>query len=100
MNLHIERLSREDIHDVANIFQEKFNSDKEIPVPVDLIAERDLGIHIIPMHGLREKLENDAFISSDFTTLHVDLYVYNSVEVRYRFWSQAFLRTGQKVLPA
>jgi len=85
LNLQIERLSRKDIHNVANIFQEKFNPDKEIPVPIDLIAERDLGIHIIPMHGLREKLENDGFISSDFTTIHVDLYVYNSIEVRYRF---------------
>lgn len=57
----------------------------EIPVPIDIIIERDYGIDIVPVAGLKEEMENDAFISRDFTTIHVDQHIYFNVEVRYRF---------------
>jgi len=78
-------LQRAEIEKTSEEVLARFNKQRMIPVPVDTIIERDYGIDIVPVAGLKEELENDAFISRDFTTIHVDQHVYFNVEVRYRF---------------
>ena len=72
MRIPTEHLTRDAIRRRADNFSELYNPDKIIPVSIDLIVEKDLGIDVVPLIGLRESLDNDGFISSDFTTIHID----------------------------
>jgi len=85
MKLSVPYLEKSDIKRAAEDFNLRHNSAKVIPVPIDSIIESRLKIDIVPMAGLKEGLESGGFISSDFTTIHIDQYIYFNVEVRYRF---------------
>jgi hypothetical protein len=57
-----------------------------IPVPVESIVEFDYEIGIIPIPGLKEVYEIDAFTGKNRTTIHVDSGVFESRSpFRYRF---------------
>jgi hypothetical protein len=85
MTLSVAYLEKANIKRAAEDFNLRYNSAKVIPVPIDSIIESRLKIDIVPMAGLKEGLESGGFISSDFTTIHIDQYIYFNVEVRYRF---------------
>jgi len=85
LRIRTERLTREQLCEEGHKFNEKFNPEKKIPIQIDLIIEKDLGIDIVPIPGLKEYLENDAFTSKDFSTIYVDLNICFNVETRYRF---------------
>ena len=86
MKIGLERLTREQLCEKGQKFNEKYNPQNEIPVPLELIIEKDLGINIQPIEQLKINLENDAaFISKDFSTIYVDWYIFFNVETRYRF---------------
>ena len=85
MKLPIKHFSKNDLRKEADAFDTRFNTSKTIPVPIDLIAEKKLDINIVPLLNLRENLNNDGFISADFSTIHIDHYVYFNIETRYRF---------------
>lgn len=69
----------------AESFLERYHPSLKIPIPIELIVERDLGIQIIPIRGLSRGFHIDAFITSDFTEIHVDEGQMMDNEQRYRF---------------
>ncbi len=85
MKLPLERLRKDDIRIRADEFNSQYNPERTIPVPIDTIIESKLNIDIVPLANLRENLDNDGFISRDFTTIYLDQDVYLSFETRYRF---------------
>ena len=85
MKLLVPWLNRTEIKKAADDINTQFNPQREIPVPIETMVERDFNIDIVPFAGLKEELENDGFLARDFTTIHIDQYVYFNVEVRYRF---------------
>ena len=85
MKITLERLRKDDIRLRADRFTSIYNPDMEIPVPIDTIVESKLNIDIVPIANLKENLDNDGFISRDFTTIFLDQNVYFALETRYRF---------------
>jgi len=85
MKLPVKWLGKNDLKKAAEEFNAKYNPEKAVPVPIDSIIESRLNIDIVPMAGLKEELDNDGFISRDFTTIHIDQNIYFNVDVRYRF---------------
>ena len=85
MKLPVKWLGKNDLKKAAEDFSAKYNPEKTVPVPIDSIIESRLNIDIVPMAGLKEELDNDGFISRDFTTIHIDQNIYFNVEIRYRF---------------
>lgn len=76
-------------HNKINLFAEnflkKYHPSTTIPTPIEEIIEFQLGIDIIPIHGLHQAFDTDGFISSDLKSISVDLFVYESRLGRYRF---------------
>lgn len=69
----------------AENFLEKYYPSLVIPIPIEVIVERDLNIQIIPIPGLRRTFHIDALITSDFNEIHVDETQMADYEQRYRF---------------
>ena len=83
-------LSYDDLRKKAAEFLERYHPSGEIPVPIELIAERDFGIDIVPVPGLQGVLRSNdfgvvGFITSDLKEIHVDECVFENRENRYRF---------------
>ena len=51
----------------ADAFLQQYHPDRTLPVPIELIVERDFGIEIVPMPGLQYAFDTVAFISRDLT---------------------------------
>lgn len=78
-------ISDETLRREAEAFTEKYNPSRIIPVPIDVIAERDFDIDIVPLPGIQDNFDTVAFISRDLTTICVDDRILQKVENRYRF---------------
>jgi len=78
-------ISDETLRREAEAFTEKYNPSRIIPVPIDVIAERDFDIDIVPLPGIQDNFDTVAFISRDLTTIYVDEYILQKRENRYRF---------------
>jgi hypothetical protein len=83
--LGIPRLSYNQIRKQADAFLAKYNPAGTIPVPIEEIAEFELGLNIIPIPNLQGLLEIDGFISSDLRSITVDEFVLERRVRRYRF---------------
>lgn len=70
-----------DIRGRADEFRRQYWGER-IPVDVELIAERDLHLLMIPMAGLRSMVHTDAFLSGDLKEIVYDPAV---PDVRVRF---------------
>lgn len=81
----VPHLSYDAIQEQAAQFLKKFHSARELPVPIEKIIDLQLGIHVVPRLGLHGEIDQDGFLSGDMTTIIVDEYVYDYVDVRYRF---------------
>lgn len=55
------------------------------PVAIELIVERDYEMDVVPIRGLQNAFNIDAFISRDATTISVDEFVLENRLNRYRF---------------
>jgi Zn-dependent peptidase ImmA (M78 family) len=77
----IPRLSNEEIRRRADEFRQQHWGEK-IPVDVELIAERQLGLTIIPIADLRYTAHTEAFLSGDLRELVYDPAL---PDVRVRF---------------
>lgn len=76
----IKFLSSRDIEDAAESFLNRHHSDRSLPVPIEEILDLKLGIDIIPIPGLFNLHNIDAFLSSDLTGLYID---HDHLEYRY-----------------
>jgi len=77
-----------ELEEFAEIFIAKFNKPPDtIPVEIDLIIERDLGISIIDFSMLKEKYGLEAFLALGKKTIYVDAVLMDSEAYinRYRF---------------
>ena len=85
-----EFLSYEDLRHRADAFLARYHPSGAIPVPIEHIAEVQLGIDIVPVPGLREILQSDdygveSYITSNLKEIHVDEWVWRHRYNRYRF---------------
>lgn len=55
------------------------------PVAIEMIVERDYEMDVVPIRGLQNAFNIDAFISRDLTTISVDEFVLENRLNRYRF---------------
>ncbi len=84
-DLRVSYQSYDDIRTQVETFRRDYSSAIQIPVPIDLIIEEELGINIIPIPGLREAWDIDAWVSWERTEISVDLEVFEHNASRYRF---------------
>lgn len=78
-------LSYEQIRRAADAFLSKHHPSRKLPIPIEEIVELLLAIHIVPLPGLQETFEIEAFTTSDRREIYVDDFVYKSRYRRYRF---------------
>ncbi|HPN36008.1 MAG TPA: ImmA/IrrE family metallo-endopeptidase [bacterium] len=83
--LDVEFLTDDRIKAIAEQFRSRLEI-KIIPVPIDAIIERELGIDIIPIPGLQKAFEIEGFITSDFSSIYMDDYMFDKkYYFRYRY---------------
>jgi Zn-dependent peptidase ImmA (M78 family) len=63
----------------------KYHPSGELPVPIERIIEFQLGLDIVPVPGLQDQYDVDAYITSDLTEIRVDRFIYAHRPTRYRF---------------
>lgn len=78
-------LSYDDLRIRATAFLEEFHEERTLPVPIEEIVEFDFEIELVPIDGILDDLEVDAFLSSDLTTIYVDAFVMDHRHRRLRF---------------
>lgn len=79
-------ISDVDIEEYAKRFRKKYWGNI-IPINIENIIEEKLAIEIIPIPGLKNQINTDAFISSDWKSVYVDneKYLEDSYYNRLRF---------------
>ncbi len=80
-----EVLSYDDLRIRAEAFLEEFHEERTFPVPIEEIVEFDFEIELVPIDGILDDLEVDAFLSSDLTSIYVDAFVMDHRHRRLRF---------------
>jgi Zn-dependent peptidase ImmA (M78 family) len=78
-------LSYEAIRQRAEAFLAEFHEERSLPVPIEAIVEFDFELEIIPLEGILDQLEVDAFLTSDLRRIYVDQFVMEHRRRRYRF---------------
>lgn len=80
-----EVLSYDDLRIRAEAFLEEFHEERTLPVPIEEIVEFDFQIELVPIDGILDDLEVDAFLSSNLTRIYVDAFVMDHRHRRLRF---------------
>jgi len=65
-------LSYKDLQKRAEEFLAEFHEERTLPIPIEEIVEVDFEIELIPLEGVLDDLEVDAFLTSDLTQIYVD----------------------------
>jgi hypothetical protein len=78
-------LSYDDLRRLAEEFLEEFHEERTLPVPIEEIVEFDFEIEVVPMEGILDDLEVDAFLTSDLNQIYVDAFVLKHRYRRFRF---------------
>jgi Zn-dependent peptidase ImmA (M78 family) len=82
--MRVPILSNAAISERATSLLKTHGYERELPVDVELLAERELKLDITPIPGFRQK-GIDGLLSQDLTTIYVDENVQRNVATRYRF---------------
>ena len=85
MAFHPAVLSYDALRRLAEGFLEEFHDERTLPVPIEEIVEFDFEIEIVPMEGILDDLEVDAFLTSDLKQIYVDAFVLKHRYRRFRF---------------
>ncbi len=80
-----EVLSYDDLRIRAEAFLDEFHEERTLPVPIEEIVEFDFEIELVPIDGILDDLEVDAFLSSDLSSIYVDAFVMEHRHRRLRF---------------
>ncbi len=75
---------REEISEIVDTIFAKHHPSREIPVPVDLIAER-MGLDLVPIPGFRARAGAEGALSTDRSTIYYDERGAELHAARYRF---------------
>ena len=78
-------LSYDDLRRRAEAFLDEFHSERTLPVPIEEIVEFDFELEVVPIDGILDDLEVDAFLTSDLKRVYVDAFVLQHRRGRYRF---------------
>lgn len=81
----IKYLTETTVRQKAEALLEEHGHQHVLPVPVELLVERDLGIEIIPIPGFQDRFGIEGVLSQDLTRISVDEGVMLNVAPRYRF---------------
>ena len=84
-NIKAPIFSYDEIRNHANHFLKQYHPSIEIPVPIEEIAEFQMGLNIVPIPGLLRTFDVDGFTSSDLSNIYVDEFIYSNRPGRYRF---------------
>lgn len=85
MNLKHQVLSYFQIAETANHFLSNYHPSQSLPIPIEIITERDLKLEIIPVVCMKEKYDVDGCLDSTLTKIFVDMDRYMYHENRSRF---------------
>lgn len=86
IRLNPNYLTYDDVRRIAGRFLKQYEQRIGPPVEIEEIAELDMGLVIVPVPELLEKLDIDGFTSSDLSQILVDESVFNHPnDNRYRF---------------
>ena len=77
--------SYDQLRAVADQFHSQHHPAGYLPVPIEEIAEFNFSLDIVPMPGLKDEFDVDAFITGDLTEIRVDRYIQEHRLNRYRF---------------
>lgn len=72
----------------ADAFLTEHNPEGVLPLPLEEIVEFRLGINIVPIPGLQDRIQSVGYITSDLTEINVDQEVTERFPARYR-WTLA-----------
>lgn len=78
-------LSYHDLRKLADEFLDEFHEERSLPVPIEEIVEFDFEIELVPLEGILDDLEVDAFLTSDLKSIYVDAFVMEHRRRRLRF---------------
>jgi hypothetical protein len=78
-----KRLTKDAIREKAEEFREKCWPQKTVPVDMEEIIEKCLGLHIIPEHGIGALTQIDAYLRCDLSGIVVDYNQYMDERNRY-----------------
>src|ERR1700739_2241846 len=73
------------LREVAADFLCQHHPSGEIPIPIESIIEFRFKLDIVPVPGLMDEFDVDAFITSDLSEIRVDRFLRGSRSARYRF---------------
>lgn len=85
MKLSIFRHSYKSLQVEASKFLDQYHPSREIPIPIEKIAEINLKISILPIPNLKKIIGVDGFIGGDLKEIRVDAEVYNRFPQRSKF---------------
>src|SRR5262245_3634449 len=85
MAIKVPFLPYEKLRSIADEFLRKHHQSGDLPVPIEKIVELQLRLDIVPVPGLQDEFEIDAFITSDLTEIRVDSFIQRKRQARYRF---------------
>ncbi len=78
-------LPYEKLRIVATNFLSQHHASGEIPIPIEKIVEFKLQLDIVPIPGLQDEFDVDAFLTNDLTEIRVDQFIQQERPARYRF---------------
>lgn len=81
----VDWIDPEELRKRCDEFLAQHNQPKAFPLPIEEIVEFELGINIIDIPGLQDRLGTVGFISSDLQEICVDKHVADNVPARFRF---------------
>jgi hypothetical protein len=79
------RLPYDHLRTVAEEFLARYHPKRTLPIPIERIVEFDFKIDIVPIPGLTDLLDVDAFPASNLREFFIDDFVYRRRPNRYRF---------------
>ena len=75
----------EESRNIADAFLAAHNREGVLPLPIETIVEFELGINIVPIPGLQDRIGTVGFITSDLTEIDIDLDVAERFSSRFRW---------------
>jgi len=85
MDIVAPHLPYDKLRRIAADFLAQHHQAGTLPVPIEAIAEFRFGLDIVPVPGLLDGFDVDAFLTSDLTEIRVDRFIQEKRPTRYRF---------------
>lgn len=79
------RLTYDRLRRIAADFLTEHHAAGTIPIPIERIAELRFQLDIVPVPGLQDEFDVDAFVTSDLREIRVDQFIQENRPARYRF---------------